>query len=137
MDLEEPVSKRRIWITPGGRIEQGEDAMRCLQRELVEETGLDGIDIGPPIWTRKHTFQWNGNTIDQHERYYLVKSAAFEPTMDGNPATGERLAFRAFRWWSVDEIKASPDLFAPRSLGELLEKVIRHGPPERPLDVGV
>lgn len=33
----------RIWDLPGGRIEDGETAERCLVRELQEETGLEAV----------------------------------------------------------------------------------------------
>ncbi|MBA2531546.1 MAG: NUDIX domain-containing protein [Nocardioidaceae bacterium] len=32
------------WWLPGGGIEFGEAPMRCLVREFMEETGLDGME---------------------------------------------------------------------------------------------
>lgn len=43
-------SKPGGWFTlPGGTVEEGEDIKKCLQRELLEETGLS-FNIGKPIW---------------------------------------------------------------------------------------
>jgi len=137
MKLEEPVSGQQIWITPGGEVEQGEDAEACMRRELEEEIGLKDAKVGPLMWTRRHVFEWNNQKIDQQEDYYLVETNAFEPTMENNPALGENSAFRGFRWWSVEEIKGSSELFAPRRIGELLDSLIRKGVPEEPFDVGV
>ena len=137
MKFEEPASRRQFWITPGGARNTGEDVVACLIRELDEETGLRDVRVGPLIWKRRHTFEWNGNEVRQHEQFYLVKTGRFEPTMDGNPAMGEKSAFRGFRWWSIAEIKASSEIFAPRRIAELLDSIARSGPPERPLEVGV
>ncbi len=137
MKLEEPVSRRQIWITPGGEIERGESVEACLCREIEEETGLQDVKAGPLICTRNHTFEWNGRTINQHEEYYLVETKLFEPSMENNPAAGESLAFRGFRWWSVEEIRNSSELFAPRRIAELLDALVRVGVPEEPFDIGI
>ena len=137
MKFEEPASRRQFWITPGGARETNEEARACLIRELNEETGLRDVRVGPLLWKRRHTFEWNGNEVRQHEQFYLVETVWFEPTMDGNPEKGEKSAFRGFRWWSIAQIEASSETFAPRRIAELLDSIARSGPPERPLEVGV
>lgn len=134
MRVEEPVSGRNFWITPGGGIEDGEDAEACLQREIQEETGIADCRIGPPIWTRQHLFGWNGKTIDQHEVYYLIRLDQFIPTMTD---AKELMIHRGFRWWGIDEIQASSELFAPRKLGEWMAHLDQGGVPAEPIDVGV
>jgi 8-oxo-dGTP pyrophosphatase MutT (NUDIX family) len=137
MKSQDPGDRREVWITPGGGIEQRETVDVCLRRELAEETGLQDVQIGPPLWTRFHEFEWDGKAFSQREEFYLIETAQFEPTMADNPAAGERSAFRAFRWWSVEDIRKSSELFAPRRLADLLETLIRTGPPETPFDVGI
>ncbi len=75
--------------------------------------------------------------IAQQSAFYLVETPWFEPTMAGNPADGERSAFRGFRWWSVKELLETSDVIVPRRLVELLANLIRAGPPEAPVDTGV
>jgi hypothetical protein len=41
------------------------------------------------------------------------------------------------RWWSIDELDASRDAFAPRELRRHLRELLRSGPPADPIDVGV
>lgn len=41
---------RRGWTLPGGLVNRGEDAQRCVVREVKEETGLD-VEVGLPIAT--------------------------------------------------------------------------------------
>jgi len=53
------------------------------------------------------------------------------------PNVVELLAFRGFRWWTVEKILASDEVFVPRELGTLLVQLRRDGPPEQPFEVGV
>lgn len=41
---------RRLWTTPGGRLEPGETPQDGLRREVLEETGIDA-DVGDLIGT--------------------------------------------------------------------------------------
>jgi ADP-ribose pyrophosphatase YjhB (NUDIX family) len=132
---EEPASKRSLWITPGGGLENGECAEAALTRELYEETGLCDANIGPKIWQRKIAFTWAGVDYLQTEAFFLIKSPRFTPTMEFNPAPEERTAFRESRWWAIQEIRESQDLFAPQRMAELLQDLMIKGPSAEVLDV--
>ena len=41
-----------VWATVGGGLEPGEAHEDAARRELREEVGLEGVDLGPCIWTR-------------------------------------------------------------------------------------
>ena len=41
------------------------------------------------------------------------------------------------RWWSVDEIAQSSDVFAPRRLADAVRELQQQGVPTQPVDVGV
>jgi ADP-ribose pyrophosphatase YjhB (NUDIX family) len=123
------------WLTPGGGIDEGEDAAAALRRELREETGLVSYEPGPTIWTRRHSFPWYERTVDQSEIFVLLRVPAFEPRPD--PAAVDAEGVREVRWWTVEELEASDATFAPRNLASLLRELLEHGAPPEPRDAGV
>jgi hypothetical protein len=72
----------------------------------------------------------------QEERIYLVPAAGFEPAPESPDALLEEGVVEQ-RWWTLDELAASAETFAPRRLPQLLRELLEHGPPPEPLDVGV
>ena len=129
-----PFGGKDVWLTPGGGIHAGEDDQTALLREVWEETGLRlPRDELPLIWRREHTYPLRGERIRQSEDIYLVRVARFEPTSTNNPAPGEVDIFREFRWWSLDEIRTSRELFVPRGFARLMQDVIDEGQPSRPV----
>jgi endonuclease/exonuclease/phosphatase family metal-dependent hydrolase/8-oxo-dGTP pyrophosphatase MutT (NUDIX family) len=137
MCAQDPADGRTVWFAPGGGLEPGETDADALQRELAEETGQRGLPLGPQVWRRFHAFPWGNQRLHQHERFYLVPTPRFVPSMQASAGDSEQSSFRAYRWWTPAEIEASPEVFAPRRLPELLRQLQAEGPPEAPIDSGV
>jgi 8-oxo-dGTP pyrophosphatase MutT (NUDIX family) len=103
------------WITPGGGIEAGETPADGARRELAEETGLVADDLGPVVLETDVTFEFDGVLYDQAESYFVVHTEAF--TVDDSGWTPIEVASLSDpRWWSIDELAATPDRFYPDEL---------------------
>jgi hypothetical protein len=72
--------------------------------------------------------------VDQVERYHLlrVESHVVAPELDLSEEGMEE-----WRWWTLDELRATTEQLVPRRLPELLGQLISSGPPSEPLDAGV
>ena len=124
-----------LWITTGGALEDGESYEGAALRELWEETGIDGVELSPCVWVRQHVWRWGDTLYDSRERYYLarVDRAEVRPQrLDGM----ELQSFVEARWWSVQEIDVSTELFVPLNLAALLPPLIAGELPPQPLEVG-
>jgi 8-oxo-dGTP pyrophosphatase MutT (NUDIX family) len=125
---------RHFWITPGGGIEPGESEREAVAREISEETGLAAAAIGPAVWTRSVPISWAEPPFTQRETYFWVPTPRFEPSAESIPTEAERREIEAYRWWTLAEIEASRERFAPRRIGELLRAIFERGVPPAPID---
>src|SRR5688572_24964372 len=123
-----------FWGSPGGGVEAGESWEDGMRRELCEEIGLEDASLGPLLWTREHRFVWH-RVVRQAERYYLVRAEAEELTPELGVETEEGM--HEYRWWMPGELASSEVARWPTRLAELLEDLLEHGPPARPIDAGV
>ncbi len=126
---------RSWWCAPGGGIEDGESDEDTARRELAEEVGLHTIELGAHIWNRHHVGLFHGEPFDQRERYLLGRTVRFEPAPAKDRAVEHEPA--DIRWWTVEELLASAEIFSPRRLPALVGSLIDRGPPDEPFDVGV
>ena len=131
---------RDIWITPGGGLKRGESYEQAALRELWEETGLTGAELGPCVWTRRHVWRWENRENRRYEsieRFFVVRTPEFK-VLPAALEPIEAASLLEHRWSSAPEIEAASgrETFAPRKLGGLLPPIIAGIIPPQPIDTG-
>ena len=135
---------RSFWFTPGGGIEPGESPEAAAHRELREETGLDPGTVRWEglAWLRDWTWHWDAGDrwIASHEHFTLARLPGRGGDLPPDGHTGhtdeEVLTLQEFRWWRVEELRASGAPTSPRALVDLLPALIAHGCPSTPVVIG-
>lgn len=123
------------WATPGGSLEAGEGYAAAALRELSEELGVDEKDVvlGTQLAQRSTDHAVGGREVRQVERYFLAQLAP----KDVDPARATQPDnIQAHRWWSLQELRDTPETIYPVGLLDLITEVLARGVPERPIVLG-
>ncbi|AXG80552.1 NUDIX hydrolase [Streptomyces paludis] len=120
------------WFTPGGGLEGTESRAEAALRELVEETGITRVELGPVLWHRTCSFPFDGRRWDQDEWYFLARTAQTE-TAPGGLTELELRSVSGLRWWTSAELSAARETVYPTRLAELLRTLLDEGPPGAPV----
>ncbi|WP_328906105.1 NUDIX hydrolase [Streptomyces sp. NBC_00234] len=120
------------WFTPGGGVEGEESREEAALRELVEETGIVDVELGPVLWKRICSFPFDGRRWDQDEWYFLARTTQTVTAPAGFTEL-ERRSIAGSRWWTSAELLAARETVYPTRLGELLRTLLDEGPPRDPL----
>jgi TDG/mug DNA glycosylase family protein len=119
--FEHPVTHDSWWATTGGGVDPGESDEQALRRELREEAGLEGFDVGPVVYTREHTFPWDRRIVHQRERFHLVRVDRHDPAPTIDVALE---GVTDVRWWSLEELDATEEEVVPADLGALVRTLV-------------
>ena len=122
------------WYPVGGGIEADESCDEAAAREAWEETGLEVLPPGRPVWTREARYDYSGRSYDVHETWLHHHVPHFDPapTMLSDH---ENESIIGFRWWTAAELRATDDTVFPPDLGDRLERLRLDGFPTTPVDI--
>ncbi|WP_376794472.1 NUDIX hydrolase [Thermogemmatispora sp.] len=123
---------RVYWATPGGGVKEGETFEQAALRELWEETAISEVDLGPCVWLREREFVLRGERTLTHERYFLARVRTNTISLHRQERS-EMVAYRGHRWWSLEELRASQEIFVPEGFVSLVAALLSGAIPERPL----
>jgi 8-oxo-dGTP pyrophosphatase MutT (NUDIX family) len=123
VEVRNPDNGELKWMTAGGGIEEGESAADAAAREVLEETGHDGLRLDRVVREHSVDFSWHGIDYSQHEQWFIATVEAFEASGHFRDEY-ERSEIRRARWWTSDELRASTALFAPADLPQFLIEIL-------------
>lgn len=123
------------WEIPGGGVDRGEDSAHAAERELYEECGFEGVEMGPCIWTQYVEFDFAMYHFKSDEQIFVAWT---DDAHDWDPKALESLEAAAFedgRWWTLEELMASDTRTLPDRLREFLPDIVAGNIPDEPIDI--
>jgi 8-oxo-dGTP pyrophosphatase MutT (NUDIX family) len=123
------------WFTPGGGVEGTESLEAAALREVEEETGISGVELGPVLWLRTCGFRFDGRQWEQDETYFLGRTSTLDVDTSGHTDL-ERRSVTDLRWWTCGELLRTRETVYPIRLAGLLRTLLDEGPPLSPIPLG-
>ena len=92
--------ENELWLPPGGGVEFGENAIKCLEREFLEETNLV-VTVGRMLFVN----EFISDTIHAVELFFQIDDAKGVPRLGHDPELGDRQILVEMGFLSIDEVK--------------------------------
>ena len=121
-----------FWCTIGGGTEFGETAEMAVKREAREEIGFDEDDIQwkKAVWYGEHVMERKGVPTLHKETFVLGRTSRTQINNAGM-TDEEREVVQQFKWWSLEELRATNEFIVPPSIIRHLVPIMRGEIPEK------
>jgi ADP-ribose pyrophosphatase YjhB (NUDIX family) len=117
---------RKIWMLPGGAIEENENSMEAARREVLEETGFE-VDVGPLLW---HVEEVSKSRGQRFVNYFMASIEGGSYGLGRDPEfDDDGQVLRETRFISPDEMKDIEHLYPSFLKEEIWDLLDRHKKP--------
>lgn len=70
------IYRRGKWDLPKGKRDDGENIAECALREVTEETGIEGLQLGEKVCDTYHVYSQNKQNLLKHTVWYSMKGSS-------------------------------------------------------------
>lgn len=126
----------RYWFTPGGKIEGDETFLKTAQRELYEETGIQGDEVvfGPVVWQGEFDLALAGKVTRLNQHFIVAKTKKTDISF-ANLTDSEQRTIKKCAWFSLDKIRDCQENIFPVVMADYLPDILAEKYPCAPLEI--
>ncbi len=118
------------WTLVGGGREDGETLEQTALREVVEETGVTDVRLGPVVWYGEDSHRSGGWNV-RHREHFILAFAGSEAIQESGWTEHEQAEILETRWWRLEDLRHTDEPIYPFGLAGLLEPLLRGEHPKQ------